>query len=217
MSALTLAWIVSITGALAFFLAGFFFGHRRVPATLETVSTERLAVEPPAPPTSAVPPLATQVVPPAPAALTPVTPPLPRTHRSKTVDGRYLEGRLSRSLRDLDPERALSQLVLCDETGLPIAAADTPSTEGGHEDPETLSALGAEALTLMGRVGVVLAESRTVTVGLESQRHLQIRPIAGDGVPLFLVTIGHQTVSDTRFATFAGDVRTLINTRPTDA
>ena len=137
-----------------------------------------------------------------------MTAPPPRTARAKTVDPSYLEGRLVQALRRLDPERELAQLVLCDEFGLPLAAAETAT--GPSHDPEVLSALAAEALGLMNRVGHALDRTHGVSVQIAAGRVRQVRPVSNAEIPVFLVSLGARVVPDDRFATFAEEVARLI-------
>lgn len=189
MNPLILAWTLSLAGALAFALAGYLVGRRTIAqGALANQHLPDLPDLAPSRPELAIPPVRV---------------------RPKTVDVRFLEGRLVQSLRRLDPDQRLSQLVLCDESGLPIAAADHVPAGTLSEDPEHLSALGAQALALMGRVEAV-ATSSAVTVELAEGRRLQVRPIPDIGVPLFLVAIGTTVVPDDRFDAFAREVRALI-------
>jgi hypothetical protein len=197
-SLIALAWILSLTAAAAFLTAGYLLGRRGL-ATAQGVLANQKLPEPPTPPELSTAPIRPELVSP------------PVRVRPKTVDVRFLEGRLVQSLRKLDPEQRLSQLVICDESGLPIAAADHIPAGGLAEDPVHLSALAAEALSLTGRVGQMASTSGTVKVELTGQRQLEVRPIAGLEPPLFLVTIGGTLALDGRLEAFALEVKNLFD------
>lgn len=206
MSPTALSWILSLVAAAAFLVAGYLYGRRALPQG--ALANERLPEQPPkGPPPSSPPP------PPASPLLAPVRPELqvpPVRVRPKTVDVRFLEGRLVQSLRKLDPEHRLSQLVLCDESGLPLAAADHLPSGGLAEDPVHLSALAAEALSLTQRVDHVATTSGAVKVELANGRHLEVRAIHGLTPPLYLVTIGGPVVLDGRLEIFAAELKPLF-------
>lgn len=202
MSLVTWAWLISIVGAAAFLGAGWLIGRRGLAG-----SASAMAALPPGNlgPSPAPPP------PPAPTPTTDRPAPGPRVgprDRLRTYELGTVEGKLTLALRELDPDRELGQLILCDDSGLPLAAAEPAAGQG--QDPELLSAVCAEAMTLMHRVGETVDTARAVAVRTAGGQELAIRPLPS-AAPTFFVSLGPREVEDARFARFTAAVVPLID------
>lgn len=215
MSIVGWAWLISIVGAAAFLGVGWFLGKRSfagvpgVPGvpSVPSAPSAMASLPPSAPSAPPVPPIPSSA--PAPTPDRPA--PGPRTgqrDRLRTYELGTVEGKLTLALRDLDPDRRLAQLILCDDSGLPIAAAEQASGHG--QDAELLSAVCAEAMILMQRIGQTLDAARTVSVRTANGQVLAIRPLPS-AAPIFFVSLGPNEVEDARFARFAATVVPLLD------